>query len=179
MSFDWTKVEGYKEDMTADEKLALLETFEQPAEEPPRPTGATVSKTQFDKVSSELAALKKQMRSRLTEEEQKEADRQANDMAMKEELETLRKEKTISGHKAQYLAMGYDEQTATDAANALANGDSDEVFAIMKRAQANFEKNLRAKILKETPAPPAGDDANKEKEEDAQLRKWFGLPPKG
>jgi len=179
VSFDWTKLEGYREDMTADEKLALLDNMEQTEENQPKPTGATVSKVQFDKVSSELAALKKQLRSRMNEDEQKEADRQASETAMKEELETLRKEKTVSNHKAQYLSMGYDEQTAEDAANAMANGDSDEVFTIMKKAQAVYEKNLRAKILKETPTPPAGDDTNKEKEEEALLRKWFGLPPKG
>ena len=27
MAFDWTKVDGYKEDMTNDEKVALLEKF--------------------------------------------------------------------------------------------------------------------------------------------------------
>ena len=33
MAFDWTTVDGYREDMSADEKLALLDNYEpaQPA----------------------------------------------------------------------------------------------------------------------------------------------------
>lgn len=178
MSFDWTKVDGYREDMTADEKLALLENFE--AEEPaPKPAPGTVSKAQFDKVSSELAAMKKQMRSRMNEDEQKEADRKANEEAMQEELATLRKEKTLNSHKASFLSQGYDEVLATEAAAAMADGDTDGVFAAMKKFNAANEKALRVKILKETPTPPAGDDPEKEKlkKDEAKLREWFGLPP--
>ena len=75
MSFDWTKVEGYREDMTAEEKLSLLENMDtdpnpQPDPEPdPAPTPSKapsregmISKAQFDKVSKELAAAKRQLR---------------------------------------------------------------------------------------------------------------------
>ena len=183
MSFDWTKVEGYREDMSAEEKMALLEHFDEKPDvvEPDgKPVGEMVSKAQYNKVSSELAALKKQMRSRMTEEEQKEADRKANEEAMREELDTLRKEKTLSSHKAAFLAQGYDEAMAEEAATAMTDGDMDGVFAVMKKHSAIAEKNLRAKLLKETPVPPAGDDPDKimkEKRDAAQLREWFGLPP--
>jgi len=30
MAFDWTKVEGYREDMTAEERVALLENYKSP-----------------------------------------------------------------------------------------------------------------------------------------------------
>ena len=36
MSFDWTKIAGYREDMTADEKLALLDTQEEDNQPPCR-----------------------------------------------------------------------------------------------------------------------------------------------
>lgn len=184
MAFDWTRIEGYREDMSADEKLSLLENHEpnpEPEDEPaPKPNGATVSKTQFDKVSSELAKLKKQMRNRMSEDEQKEADRKANEEAMKEELDSLRKEKTFNSHKASFLSQGYEEAMAEEAATAMTDGDMDGVFAVMKKHSVAAEKNLRAKILKETPTPPAGDDPDKDakaKKEAAQLREWFGLPP--
>lgn len=181
MAIDWTKIEGYREDMTADEKLALLEKIPEPENEPaPKPNGAVVSKTQFDKVSSELASLKKQMRSRMSEDEQKEADRKASETAMREELDSLRKEKTFNSHKASFLSQGYDEAMAEEAATAMADGDMDGVFAVMKKHSAVAEKNLRAKILKETPVPPAGDDPDKDakaRKDAAQLREWFGLPP--
>lgn len=120
MSFDWTKIAGYREGMTADEKLALLNTQEvenqppaepepeiqvptqpEPEQQPPvKPAPHMISKVQFDKVASELAKVKKELRARMSAEEQKEADRKANDEAMRLELEALRREKTLSNYKA-------------------------------------------------------------------------------
>lgn len=200
MSFDWTKIAGYREDMTADEKLALLETQEEdnqppaepeqenpsptqpePEQQPPvKPTPHMISKVQFDKVASELAKVKKELRARMTAEEQKEADRMANDEAMRLELESLRREKTLSNYKASYLSQGYDERLADEAATALADGDMDTVFALMKKQATNSEKALRAKILKEIPVPPAGEapNADMEKKKEMEiLRASFGLPP--
>ena len=153
MNIDWTTIEGYREDMSADEKLALLATYEPatPADpnagsnsEPAAPQKGFVTKAQFDKVASELATAKKQLRSKMSEDEQREADRVASEIAMKEELEMLRKEKMLSSYKASYLAQGYDEKLADEAANAMADGDSDAVFAIMKKHTAILEKELRA-----------------------------------
>ena len=200
MSIDWTKIAGYREDMTADEKLALLDSQEEenqppaepepekqapaqpePEQQPPaKPTSGLISKVQFDKVASELAKVKKELRARMSAEEQKEADRMANDEAMRLELEALRREKTLSNYKASYLSQGYDERTAEDAATALADGDMDTVFALMKKQAITTEKALRAKILKEIPVPPAGDPPNadvEKKKELESLRASFGLPP--
>lgn len=189
MSFDWTKVAGYREDMTADEKLALLDKQEEenqppaepePEKKPVKPSPHMISKVQFDKVASELAKVKKELRARMTAEEQKEADRMANDEAVRLELEALRKEKTLNSYKASYLSQGYDERLAEDAATALADGDMDTVFSLMKKQAANTEKALRAKILKEIPVPPAGENPSadmEKKREMASLRESFGLPP--
>ena len=192
MSFDWTKVEGYREDMTAEEKLSLLENMDtdpnpQPDPEPdPAPTPSKapsregmISKAQFDKVSKELAAAKRQLRAKMTNDEIEEERRRQEQEDMKLELETLRKEKTVSNHKASFLSQGYDEALADEAANAMADGDMETVFAVMRKHSVNAEKALRAKILKETPVPPVGDDPNeaKAKKEMADLRASFGLPP--
>lgn len=201
MSFDWSQVEGYREDMTADEKLALLDNYDpnptpapdpapNPAPDPapnPKPNNPApapkdmkgyVPKSQFDKVSSDLAALKKQLRSKLSEDEQKELDRQNEREQMETELATLRREKLLNSHKASFLSQGYDEQLAEEAATALVDGDNDGVFAAMRKFGVNMEKSMRAKILKETPVPPAGDNPNedeKAKKEQAALRASFGL----
>ena len=192
MSFDWTKVEGYREDMTAEEKLSLLENMDtdpNPQPDPeldPAPTPSKapsregmISKAQFDKVSKELAAAKRQLRAKMTNDEIEEERRRQEQEDMKLELETLRKEKTVSNHKASFLSQGYDEALADEAANAMADGDMETVFAVMRKHSVNAEKALRAKILKETPVPPAGDDPNeaKAKKEMADLRASFGLPP--
>lgn len=196
MAFDWTKVEGYKEDMTPEEKLALLDNYTDPEPAPkndpaptptpdpkndpaPAPKGGMVSKAQFDKVSSELAAVKKQLRGKMTEDEAKELERQQHQEEMETELNTLRREKALAGYKASYLSQGYDEQLAEEAATAMVDGDMETVFAVMKKQSVNAEKAMRAKILKETPVPPASDDPNDEKkkqEEQKKLRGYFGLP---
>lgn len=195
MAFDWTKVEGYKEDMTPEEKLALLDNYNDPEPAPkndpaptptpdpkndpaPAPKGGMVSKAQFDKVSSELAAVKKQLRGKMTEDEAKELERQQHQEEMETELNTLRREKSLAGYKASYLSQGYDEQLAEEAATAMVDGDMETVFAVMKKQSVNAEKAMRAKILKETPVPPASDDPNDEKkkqEEAKKLRGYFGL----
>ena len=199
MAFDWTNVEGYREDMSADEKLALLDNYTQPTPEPeptpepkpeqkpapapkptpePAPKPGYISKREFDKVSSQLADAKRQLRSKMSEEEAREADRQAEIAAREEELKSLRRDKTLSNHKASFMGLGLGEDLATEAATMLADGDNDGLFDALKRYQLGFEKQLRAKILAETPKPPTGDDPNGEeakKKDVAQLRHYFGL----
>lgn len=203
--FDWSNVEGYREDMTADEKLALLENYTPPAPEPelksepepkpapepePKPAPAPrtsntpkpgyISKRDFDRVSSELAAVKRQMRSRMSEEEQREAERQDEIAARDEELKSLRRDKTLSMHRASFMGLGLAEDLAAEAAEKLADGDSEGLFDALKRYQTGYEKALRAKILAETPKPPAGqeqNDAEARKRDEAKLRGYFGLPP--
>lgn len=165
MAFDWTKVPGYKEDMSAEEKLNLLASYE-PDDKPP--TGY-VSKAQFDKAASELAAAKKELRDHMTDEQKKEADRAASQKAMEEELKTLRHEQAVSTHKAKFMSLGYDEQAAQNAALAMVDGNTDAVFAAMKKFGEDSEKNLRAELLKGTPTPPSGDDPNQGKHQSVVL----------
>ena len=97
---------------------------------------------------------------------------------MQLELETMRKEKTLNNYKANFMGLGYDAQMAEDIATAMAENDMDTVFALQRKQKMLDEKALRAKILKETPTPPAGDDvtdAVKAQKEMADLRKAFGL----
>ena len=66
-----TEPEGYREDMTAEEKLALFENYELP--EPPQPQEPDlpgyIKKSQFDKVASEAAQYKKQLREAMSADE--------------------------------------------------------------------------------------------------------------
>lgn len=175
---DWASIEGYSEELTAEQKLALLEQYELPDAEKQAAPADMISKKQFDKVSSELAAAKRQLRNRMTEDEQRAAEQAEKQEAMMLELEELRRGAKMNQYKAQHLALGYDESTANDAAEALTSGDMESYFAIAARQKLNAEKALRAKILKDTPVPPAGDENNTELQktkEIEQLRKWMGL----
>lgn len=175
MGFDFTKIDGYKAEMTAEEKLALLDKYQEPTID----YSGYVKKDLFDKTSSELAEIKKQLKARMTDDEQKEAERKANEEAIKNELEMLRKEKTILDNKSQYLGLGYDDELASDTAKAFAEGDMAKVFVNQKVFIENLKKVERATAYTEGAEPPAGRgsaaETTKEQQEINNIRKAAGL----
>ena len=148
---DTSKIENYT-NMTAEEKLAALEAFEYEADN----SDAERLKAAVSKANSEAAELKRQLKARMTEDEQKEAERLAAEAAIKAELDALRKEKTISDSKAKFLGLGYDEKLAAETAKALADGDMDKVFANQQIHIDNVKKAAAASALAGDPKPPAG-----------------------
>lgn len=149
MKIDTSRIEGYAE-MTAEEKLAALEAYEMD-------TSAYVRKDVADKYASEAANYKKQLREKLSEEEKAKAERDEEFKAMQSELETLRTEKAVDANTKRWMSLGYDEKLATETAKAMINGDTEKVFANHAKFIAEKEKNLRAQLLKDTPAPPSGE----------------------
>ena len=140
-------IENY-DSMTPEEKLAALEAYE------PDMSGY-VSKSSFDKTASELAAAKKALRERQTDEEAKAAKDAEEREALIARVKELEMKDMVSTYTNSYLALGYDEKTAKASAEALAKGDISAVFANQKAHAETREKALRAELLKETP-PPAG-----------------------
>ena len=209
MAFDWNTIEGYREDMTADEKLELLNNYDPPepapaepaanpapsdpkpaAEPAPAPAAKSAAKTnplmaevawkrERDKLTSENGNLRKELRKYMTEQQARDAERQAEMEARDAELEALRRDKTLSDLTANFLGRGYDENMARQGAEALADGDTNALFDIMARRDMAYEKALRAKILAETPKPPASDPNSEEakRQDKENLRRLFGLPP--
>ena len=156
------QIEGY-ENMTPEEKVAALEAYEPD-------TGNTVSKATFDKTASELAAVKKQLREKQTDEEAKAAERAAKEAEIMAELEALRHEKLVGTYTTSYMAMGYDEKLAKATAEAMAKGDTETVFKNQKLHLENREKALRTEMLQKTPSPAAGgNDTAMKKDEFAKL----------
>lgn len=164
--FDWSQVKGYREDMTAEEKIALLSEDGALPEQ-----GPTVSKALFDKTSSELADAKKQLRAKQTDDEAKEAERQKEQAEMKAELESLRRDKALAGHKASFLALGYDEKLAARAAEAMTDGKTEDVFAAIGENLSALKQTLDRAALDGTPKPPASEG----QQEGDSLRGYMGL----
>lgn len=160
---DITTIEGYRDDMTSDEKLALIADYDVP-EAQAQPTEPNpekyVSKSAFDKTARELAEAKRQLRTRMSDEEQKAAEIAAAQSAMETELQILRKEKQMNGFRAGFLGQGFSEKVATECAEAMVEGDFDRVFSGIAAFKSEFEKSLRAELLKNTPAPAAGGAAS-------------------
>lgn len=152
---DVTKIEGYS-DMTPEQKLAALEGYDVPD---PDYTGY-VKKDVFDKTASELAAKKKELTEKMTEDEQKKLKEQEERDELQSKYEKLLHESEVSKFKAKLLGMGYEEKLADDTAEAMANGDSEKVFANQKKHLEAVEKKVRAEALKDTPKP-TGDGESK------------------
>lgn len=152
---DITKIEGY-ENMTPEQKLAALEGFEY------EDNSAELEryKNAVSKANSEAADWKKKYNAQLSEDER-------NKQASEDELKTLRdrvaemeKKELVATHKAQFLALGYDEALADETAKAMAEGNTEKVFANQKKFLETHDKTLKAEILKTTPTPPAGKETD-------------------
>ena len=127
-----------------------------------------VAKATFDKKASEAAELSKQLKSKMTQEEQTAAKQAEVLAAMQAELEALRADKTISEYTAQFLGLGYDEKLAKTTAEALHKGDMATVFKNQAAFVAEREKAMKADLLKSTPVPPAGSGEKAPSKEEFQ-----------
>lgn len=161
MKIDVTKIEGY-ENMTAEEKLAALEAMDIPE---PEDNSARL-KELLDKANSEAANYKKQLREKMSQDEQKAAQKDEEIATIKAELETLRQEKAETELTNRWMDIGYSKELATATAKASVAGDTDTVFKNHAKFLADREKALKAEILKSTPTPPAGDGDKKTTKED-------------
>ena len=146
--------DAYKEGMSVEDIEKALESIELPND---NSTEVDRLKTALSKSNSEAAELKKQLREKMTAEELKEKEDAEKYEALVKERDALLREKTISGHKANYLALGYDEKLAAETAEAMANGEIEKVFANQKKHNEALEKRIRADVLKETPKPEGGN----------------------
>lgn len=151
MKISTEKIKGYTE-MSLEEKLAALESYE--LDEPDY--SGFVSKDAFDKTASELSAVKKQLREKMTTEEAKAKEDAEKMEDLQNKYDALLKESTIAKNKARFLALGYEDSLATEVAEAMANGDTDKVFAAQKKHLDSVEKKIREDVMKDTPKPTGG-----------------------
>lgn len=145
MKIDLTKIEGYA-DMSAEEKLKALESYDVDM-------SGYVSKETFDKTASELASKKKELREKLSEDEQK---KQADDeylKTLKESYDKLLRESEIAKNKASLIGIGYAEDLAEKAAEAMYDGNTAKVLEYQKSHTESMKAAIKADLLKGTPAP--------------------------
>lgn len=149
---DTSRIEGY-ESMSAEDKVKALEAleYEDNAAELERLKNAN------SKSNSEAAEWKRKYQAQLSEDEKKKQEDADNLAKMQQELEALKQEKTISEHKASFIAHGYPEELAASSAKALAEGDTATIFANQQKFLTEYAKQIKADALKDTPKPPAGD----------------------
>lgn len=166
-NIDISTIEGF-ENMTVEEKLAAVLALDIP--EPEQiDMSKFVSKEVFDKKASEAASLSKQLKSKMTEDELAQAERERiqseNDekySALEGKYNELIKESTIAGYKAKYLAQGYDEKLAQSTAQALADGDMETVFKNGEAFKSDLEKKIKADQMKNDPQPGGSASGDEE-----------------
>lgn len=146
-----SEIEGYAE-MTPEDKLKTLEEFE--IAEPDY--SGYVKKDVFDKTASELAAEKKKLREKLSEDEIAKQQEKEEREKLQADYEKLLRETSVSKNKAKLLALGYEEKLADETAEAMADGDTEKVFTNQKKHLEAVEKKVRAEALKNTPKPAPG-----------------------
>lgn len=152
MKIDVSTIEGYA-DMTPEQKVAALEV----AEIPDPDYSGYVSKDIYDKTASELAAKKRELRQKMTDDEAaKEKEKEERERVEREYAE-LKRKTAISENKAQLIAMGYDEKLAEETAEAIVDGDTAKVLANQKKNLDAYGKKVRTEALKDTPKPAGGD----------------------
>lgn len=160
-------IKGY-ESMTPEQKLAALEAYEYEdnAGELER------YKSAVSKANSEAADWKKKYNDQLSEEERKAAASAEEIENMKNELASLRRDKTISDYTAKFLALGYEAALASDTAAAFADGDTAKVLANQQKFLEAHDKALKADLLKNGSTPPAGSEGGST----MTLEKFRALP---
>jgi hypothetical protein len=164
---DTNKIEGFSE-MTAEEQIAALLAYEVENDT----SEIENYKKMLNKASSEAADWKRKHNALLSEEEKAKAEaeeerqRKENEFAeMQKRLNDLETEKTVALYQTKLVSMGYNADLASATAKALSEGKMNEVFANMAQHLDAKEKDLRASILKDTPAPNTGattDEITKE-----------------
>lgn len=148
MKIDTGKIEGYSE-MTAEEKLAALENFEY------EDNAAELEryKNLSSKANSEAAELKRKLKKLSEEDGKRKSEEDERIQSMQQEIESLKRDKTVSDYTAKMISQGYSKKLAEKAANALADGDMESYFSVQVQHNEDFKKSLKAEILKDTPRP--------------------------
>jgi len=155
MKIDVSTIKGYA-DMTAEEKLKALESFEIPSPD----YSGYVPKEMFDKTASEAAGYKKQLREKQSAEETAKQEAEERFQSMEAELNALKSEKQIAEYTSSLLNLGYEGKLAAATAKAMAEGDMQTVFKNHAVHNAAMQQAIEKQLVNNTPTPPPGDSTS-------------------
>lgn len=179
MKIDTAKIENYAE-MSVEDKIKALEEYEIEIPAPKETEEVTKLKTALSKANSDAAEWKRQFREKQTEQERAEAERKEREQAVEEELRILRRDKTVAGYVNSCLALGYSQELALKAAEAMADGNAAEIMNCQQEFLEAKQKELEAAALNKQPTiTPGSPPTAKQADKDAynKTRSYFGLPP--
>ena len=132
-------------------------------------------KNSFDTASSELAATKKQLRTKMTAEEQIEEEKRLADEAKDARIQELESKFRTMDYSKRYMGIGMDEKTAESLSELTGElADADKFFSALGKfinaSNKAAEENYRQELIKNNPdinAGSGGDTKNSLAEERA------------
>ena len=148
-TIDTSTIEGF-EGMSAEQKVEALLKAEIPEKVD---LSLYVSKDTADKYATEAAELKKQLKSRMTDDEAAKAQADADRKALEDKYTELLRKSTIAEHTARYIAMpGYDEKLARELADKRTAEAKEKQFAAYTKVTLdNLFDQMAANDMKELP----------------------------
>lgn len=152
MKIDTTKIDGFEE-MTAEEKVAALTSFEY---EDNSTELANLKKIVSDR-NSEVADYKKKLKERMTDDELKAKEAADKQAELQTNYDALLKKVNLAENKAKFIGLGYDEKLAEETATALVEGNMEVVFANQGKHQEALAKAIKGEVLAGTPRPQGGN----------------------
>ena len=121
-------------------------------------------KTTNDKLCQSEGELRKQLRAKMTAEEQAKELEAQKKAEHDEYVSGLEKELAIIKATARFIDMGFEPDKANETAVAEFDGDKETVNANIKAMMAaqrkKMEQDLRAELLKDMPVPQSGNQSN-------------------
>lgn len=171
MKISTDSIQGFADMSDADKVTALLGL------DLPDPVDMSqfVDKKVFDAKATEAANLSKQLKAKMTDDEAAKAQADADRKALEDKYTELLRKSTIAEHTARFIAMpGYDEKLARETAEALFDGNMDKVFENQQKANAAYEKKLRADLVKQDPKPDGAGGDDQEKDTAVEFAKKLG-----
>ena len=132
-------------------------------------------KNSFDTASSELAATKKQLRTKMTAEEQIEEEKRLADEAKDAKIQELESKFRTMDYSKRYMGIGMDEKTAESLSELTGElADADKFFSALGKfitaSNKAAEESYRQELIKNNPdinAGSGGDTKNSLAEERA------------
>lgn len=130
-------------------------------------------KKEKDKASSEAADYKKKYNATLTDVQRAAQEKADKEAEREEQFNRLLKENQVNKLEKSFLALGYPEDKANQAAIAQYDGDTDTLFKIQSEMQTAFIKHAEAEWLKSRPEVNSGADNGSE--EDSFLKGFYSV----
>ena len=146
--------DAYKEGMSVEDIENALKDIDLPTDH-----SAEIDrlKTALSKSNSEAADYKKQLREKMSADEIKAKEDSDKMVELQSKYDALLKESEITKNKARLLALGYEDNLASETAEAIVNGETEKVFANQKKHLDSVEKRIREEVLTSTPRPTGGN----------------------